>query len=229
MRLFANLAIMAMLAALAVGCSSDEKDGAQDKATPETPSADVADSSHLTGEGGRLSQEFEYEMSGIPFTLEGTPVNVNGATIVPATEWTVLTPSEQWEAGYEFGPLETDAVAARVVIYRNDPDKPETLSEARARWIKRISFRDSRDPASAALVHDKQVGGMTAHVMSVYGNYTDPYKGQRGFDDNYRFVGVMLEAPDGDVFLELWGPDYTAKIMIEAFMNMIFRIKKTPA
>ena len=97
--------------------------------------------------------------------------------------------------------------------------------------MDQISIADGRDSRSTARLHSRQVGGMTAHVLSIDGIYTPAAS---GFDkeegpvrDYCRLVGVVLEAPEGELFFKLIGPDYTGRVMIDQFMNMIYRVEKT--
>ena len=211
-------------------CSSEkqaEKDVSNKPSTVAETSLELStDSLQQT-----INKSIEYKMSEIPFDLNGKPVNIAGATYMPASQWNDLGTQGTSIARYAFGPLENDKNPATLAIYYSGKDTKGNWEKDFERWISWMSFPDGRDPKSAALTHDRKVDGMTAHVLSIFGNCKVPAErsvsGQIVQGNKYRLLGVVLEAPDGDVVFELSGPDYTARIMIEAFMTGIYKLKKS--
>jgi hypothetical protein len=208
---------------LTVSCSSNEKSASHPNSNPVPAGKPTSDSSIALHIKDSVI-EVPYQMSEIPFDLNGKPVTLAGATFTPASQWTDHGAAGKLKARYSYGPLPPDTVEATAVAYL--PERAMSVQEAREAWIRRISFPDGRDPRRAALVHSRQVGGMTAHVLSIMGDYTPPGAGNRVAISNARFVGIVLETGQGQVHFELVGPDYTARIMIEAFMTMIYNVRK---
>jgi hypothetical protein len=218
---------MALVAAVALisGCSSG------DKAERKQTAAAAAPKKEAKGQEMKEDIKIEYKMSGVPFDLGGKPVLVAGITFTPATQWKDLGADGLRKAEYRYGPLEKDADSATVYVHYFGKGKGGTVEDNMERWIKQMSMPDGRDPHTAVLRHTKTVDGMKAHVLSLYGIYNapvgNPMEGKTTPKTSYRLVGVVVEAPEGNVFFKLTGPEYTARIMIEAFMAMIEKIKKT--
>ena len=74
------------------------------------------------------------------------------------------------------------------------------------------------------------VDGMMYQAASIMGTYAPaawgPGVGILSGGDDYRVVGIVMAGPEGDVLFTLAGPDQTARAMIEAFMRMIWQIKR---
>lgn len=217
-----NLAIIAVILPLFIGCSSEQKADAYNSApTPQTAQEQEPE------------MTLEYEMSGIPFDLTGKPVSIAGVTFTPAIQWNDLGPSDMKAASYTYGPLENDKVPAQLSVFYFGQGQGGTIEANVERWIKQMSMPDGSDPARAAIRYTKDFNGLTTHVVTLFGTFNEsmggPMSGQTTPKENYRLVGVIVEAPQGNVFFKLTGPDYTAKIMVEAFMHMIFQIQRAPA
>ena len=152
-------------------------------------------------------------------------VSVAGMTFTPATQWTDLGASGSLVASYHYGPLEGDSDSATVTVHYLGEGEG-TVAEAQERWISRFSMPDGRDPHTATVQYTKIIDSMNVHVLNLMGNYHVPPDGAT-VKEMYRLVGVVVEAPEGMVLLKLMGPEYTGRIMIEAFITMVFQIKRT--
>lgn len=215
---------LSLLIVLTMILACSDSDKTEKNEPPATTTIDSTIVHHADDDG---VIRIPYEMSDIPFELAGTPIELAGARLVPATGWRELPPSKTVNRKFSFGPLENDTDSSIATVYFPGKKNQTTVYQTREAWISRMSYKDGRNPKSAALVHERQVGGMTAHVLSIYGDYTPP-DGSTGKPlSNYRLVGIVIEAPEGNLYLELAGPDHTAKIMIEAFMTMVYQAKKT--
>jgi hypothetical protein len=217
-----------VLAALFMACSSEK--------TADKPDADQTQSrssqTPQTAKKTTQTEVIQYKASDIPFDLNGTPVSIGGLTFVPATQWQVLEATGEKKAFYSYGPLVPDSLRAEMSVYYFGRDAGD-WEDRMERWINQISFPGDRDPHGAAIRHDRVVGDMNAHVLSIFGAYTPPTE---GFDKEevaltrpqHRINAVVVEAPQGYVYFKLTGPEYTARIMIEAFMNMIYSLQMNP-
>jgi hypothetical protein len=221
------LPLLAVSVLLLLACSS-KKEAEQKTATPvpsnNTPTAKVS-------EGGNLVQKtkLEYEMSGIPFDLNGKPVVVGGMTFTPATQWQDFGPSKSRVAGYAYGPLKDEPDSATVLVTFTPGGGADDISRQQEQWFSQMALLDGRDPHTGAIQYDLQIDSMTVHMMSLFGIYiipTAPGSYEKIEKKPYRLLAAIVEAPDGNVHLKLTGPDYTATIMIEAYMTMIKSIKK---
>lgn len=216
MRLFSHL-VLALLMLGLVSCSSSN-------GGPGDPHGTLAQPDSSDGKSN-------YVMSGIPFDLNGTSVAIAGVTFTPATQWKDLGPSGMRKASYTFGPLEKDADSATMTVFYFGAGGGGSIDENLSRWVGQMSMPDSSDPGKAAIRYEMKVDGMTAHVLSVYGIYHASVGGmmssQTVAKEGYRLIGVVVEAPEGNLFFKLTGPEYTARIMTEAFITMIKAVKKS--
>lgn len=215
-------ALLLTLFMLFIACSSEkaEQETANDQATAETSAADETESD--------VGLKIEYKMSGIPFDLDGKPVEIAGIRYTPASQWTDLGPSGMRKADYYFGPLENDTDSATMNIFYFGKDMGGSIDANLDRWINQMTLPDGRDPHTAVIRNLHQPDGMKAHIISLQGTYNagSMMGGPSTPKNDYRLVGVVVEAPEGNVFFKLTGPEYTARIMIEAFITGIDEIKK---
>ena len=215
--------MLGLLVVITTILACSESDKTEKTESPATTTIDSTIVHHADDDG---VIRIPYEMSDIQFELAGTPIELAGARLVPATGWRELPPSKTANRKFSFGPLENDTDSSIATVYFPGEKDQITVNQARKAWISRLSYNDSRNPESAALVHERQVDGMTAHVLSILGDYSPPDGSADKPLSNYRLVGIVIEAPEGNLYLELAGPDYTARIMIEAFMTMVYQTKK---
>ena len=221
------LPLLAMSVLLLLACSSKKE--AEQKTTTPQPSSNTPTTK--VNEDGKLVQkkQLEYQMSGIPFDLNGKPVVVGGMTFTPATQWQDFGPSKSRVAGYAYGPLKDEPDSATVLVTFTPGGGADDISRQQEQWFSQMALLDGRDPHTGAIQYDLQIDGMTVHMMSLFGIYiipAAPGSYQKIEKRPYRLLAAIVEAPDGNVHLKLTGPDYTATIMIEAYMTMIKSIKK---
>ncbi len=221
------LPLLAMFVLLLLACSS--KMEAEQKTTTPPPSNNTPTAK--VNEDGSLVRKtkLKYQMSGIPFDLNGKPVVVGGMTFTPATQWQDFGPSKSRVAGYAYGPLKDEPDSANVLVTFTPGGGADDISRQQEQWFSQMALLDGRDPHTGAIQYDLQIDGMTVHMMSLFGIYiipAAPGSYQKIEKKPYRLLAAIVEAPDGNVHLKLTGPDYTATIMIEAYMTMIKSIKK---
>ncbi len=221
-----NILMALTVAAACWGCSSDNK-------TENDSSSKIPQSSPQTANTqnpDKKDSTIQYVMSGIPFDLSGKPVTIAGITFTPAIQWKDLGASDMKAASYTYGPLESDKEPSLLNVYYFGQNQGGTIEANVDRWIKQMSMPDGGDPANAAIRYTMDVNGMPAHVLTLYGTFNDPVGGPMSQvttpRENYRLIGVIVEAPQGSVFFKLTGPDYTAKIMVEAFITMVKQVQK---
>lgn len=224
--------LMALIMSMTLGlaaCSSEKTADKKTEVDDPPAAAGQSEAEPVVTKQSDGSFNIPYTPPNVPVDLNGTPVEIAGAIFVPDSKWEDLGSSGEMIAHYRYGPLEDETGQAEVTVFFFG-DKARDSEEIMDRWVDQISIADGRDARSTARVHSRQVGGMTAHVLSMDGIYTPPADGFDQDDspvrDYYRLVGVVVEAPQGDIYFKLTGPDYTGRVMINQFMNMIYRIKK---
>jgi hypothetical protein len=212
------------------GCSKNS-DSDRKANVPQQPAASAQDTAALPPGVQRIQTDtLTYDMSGIPFDLNGKPVTLAGIKFTPATQWTDFGPSGMRKASYAFGPLEGDADSATVTVFHFGQNQGGSIEANLERWINQFTMPGGRDPHTATIQREMVVDGMKVHVLTLMGTYHasvgGPMSGKTVPKENYRLAAMVVEAPGGNVFFKLTGPDYTAKIMIEAYVTMIQRIEK---
>lgn len=210
------------------GCSNDGDDSGNRESVPDTSAQMHANAD--SGESEIETKDIAYKPVDEKWDLDGKPLSVGGLTYRPASQWTDHGVQNEKAALYTYGPLQEDDWPARVAVYFVPADKAAEYKDYFGFWLDRIDNPHLDNPESAAIRHDREVDGMTAHVQSLFGTYLVPQdeyvEGQPTSRPHTRFLGIVVEAPEGLVLLELVGPDYTARVMIEAFMNGIYQLKQ---
>jgi len=227
---FATILSVLVLAWLAgPGCSSDDGADQPDQqiatTTEEKQPATTKDTSSIP------VINKAYEPVDEKWDLNGTRVTVGGLIFTPASQWTDHGVQGKKAAFYTYGPLKDDPYPSRLAVYYVPYDEAADYLDYFAIWLERMEYSHLKDPTSAAIRHDREADSMTVHVQSLFGGYypeaEEHVEGEILPRDPYRMLGVVVEAPDGLVLFELSGPDYTARVMIEAFMNGIYGLRRS--
>ncbi|MBD3332919.1 hypothetical protein GF356_08710 [candidate division GN15 bacterium] len=228
--------LMATLVTLVTACSSDEQTQDQSaSATDQESGIQVeiqADENEgfTPARGETIQQTIEYQPTDINWSFERQPVTVAGMQFTPPTQYIQGEATSPRVATFLYPPVQPERDSAILKVFYFGPDQGGSIEENMERWINQMHYDDGRDPHSAAIQYELEADGMPAHVLSMFGTYKEqvggPMSGETVFQDRYRLVGVIFEAPEGNVFFKLTGPNETARVMIEPFMMMIRSAKK---
>lgn len=221
---------IALITLAVCGCTSDQQSNDNTASATRETAQPAVDTSRAAKSTDTIHATIQYEMSGIPFDLTGQPVTIAGITFTPAIQWKDLGAKDMKLASYSYGPLASDKDPANLNVYFFGQGQGGSIEANVERWIKQMSMPDDSDPSRAAIQYTKDVNGLKAHVLTLFGTFNEPVGGPMSQvttpKENYRLIGVIVEAPEGNVFFKLTGPDYTAKIMVEAFITMVNQIQK---
>ena len=186
-------------------------------------SGDKSDKAGDTGDqhGSKASTTAEVDLS-------GTPVTLAGLKFIPPTSWNDLGPSGMRKGDYAFGPVAGDSDSATVTIFYFGPNMGGSIESNIDRWIGQISpAEDGSEPARESM----EVDGMPVHIVRTAGSYSasmgGPMSGNSVEKPDYKLVGVVVEAPEGNVFFKLTGPEASADAMDDLFMAAIRNISRT--
>ena len=75
----------------------------------------------------------------------------------------------------------------------------------------------------------KTVSGVGVHLVDISGTYLNPGGGMmqsRGESPDYRLLGAIVEAPQGNVFFKFTGPEATVKANQGAFDALVGSLRK---
>jgi len=216
-------------ALLLAGCGSDEPATDTTAEVTETAAADSLPAK--VEEPDDNVRKVPYQPVEEKWDLNGHPVRTGGLVFVPASQWTEVEPVGEEIMRYSYGPLKDEAHPARLSVFSMPSDEAVGYVEWFDSWINTMDYSYLADPSSAAIRSQRNPDQMTAHVQSLWGTFlpsnNDLDPDQTDPRPSHRLVGVVVEAPDGLVVFELVGPDHTARVMIEAFINMVNRMKRT--
>ena len=92
-----------------------------------------------------------------------------------------------------------------------------------------MALPDGSDPHALAGQSHFATDGMNVHWVQISGTYNSG--GMMGAPvvpkPNYIMAAAVLEAPQGNLFFKLTGPQKTATKMIEGFKAMMLAVKKS--
>ena len=140
---------------------------------------------------------------------------------VPAG-WTKGGGSSMRVATYQV-PGMKGAEAGECAVFYFGPGQGGGVDDNVQRWARQ--FKESPTPRSET----RTVGGVAAILVDIEGTYLNPGGGMmqsRGEKPDYRLLGAILEAPQGNVFFKLTGPQATIAEARAAFDGLIGSIER---
>ncbi len=169
--------------------------------------------------------------------LDGKPLALAGVTFVPPGIWKDTGAGGMRTASYAFGPVQGDADSATVVVFYFGQGGGGGVAANIERWLGQMSRPDGGDPAAAAARGDDLVDGMALHRVEAAGTYMGASMGggmmgggMMGGDGagrpDYFMSAAVLEAPQGNLFFKLTGPEKTARQMNSQFLAALAAVKK---
>jgi hypothetical protein len=163
--------------------------------------------------------------------LGGQPMTIAGVTFRPPSNWVDLGPTGMRKANYAFGPAGSDTDSATVAVFFFGQGQGGAIKDNIERWINQMTLPGGGDPHVATTQSERTVDGMTVHWIELAGNYNASMGGMMGGQTvektGYHMAAMVLEAPEGNLFFKLTGPEATAQGMIGGFKAMILDIKKS--
>jgi hypothetical protein len=205
----ARAAGLILLATLAAGCGGDKA---------ETPAAQrrAAEAARPQPAAGETA---------MPGT-DGGDLAVGGVVFTPPAGWQDLGPREMRKAQYRLAPVSGDPEPGEVNVFYFGGGQGGDVEANLQRWEGQMSAT-SAAPARSSF----DIGGMAAHLITVEGSYSGgmggPMGGGGAAKPGYRLVGVVLEAPQGNVFFKLTGPVATAHAMEGDLLQMVRGARRT--
>lgn len=164
-------------------------------------------------------------------TMEPTgsqPLELAGVAFLPPADWTDQGASGMRKGFFTYGPVGDDELPAEVTVFFFGSDQGGDIESNIARWVGQM------DPPEGEKVEDvvrrskvTTQTGLVEHFVEMDGTYQrsmggGPMTGGRtkAFP-GWRMVGAIIEAPQGNVFFKLVGPEATARAMEEGLRNML--------
>lgn len=181
----------------------------------------------LVASCGKKAEQTETVEPTVATHVSGSPVSIAGVTFTPTENWVDVGPSGMRKASYYLTAVEGDVDSATVTVFYFGPSGGGTIEANLDRWITQMSQSDGSDSHNVSKMNEMDVDSMTAHTLEVPGLFAaGGMMGTPELKENYLMVGVVLEAPEGNLFFKLTGPENTAKAMADELIEMVKLIKK---
>ena len=161
--------------------------------------------------------------------LDGKAVVVSGITFTPPSTWKDLGASGMRSGNYAYGPFEGASDSATLGIFYFGKGQGGDAKSNIERWIGQMQETGGADPHAQAKTSDFSVDGLPVHWVELGGTYQSG--GMMGSPivpkEKYELAGAVVEAPQGNLFFKLTGPEKTAAKMIDEFKAAVMAIKKS--
>jgi hypothetical protein len=210
---FTRIAI-ALLSFSLVSCTQggEKLDGREVPAAKTAPATPAAES-HEPGMAGGFS------LAGVSFT--------------PPADWTDQGPSGMRKASFSYGPVEGDSDPAECTVFYFGSGQGGDIESNISRWVGQMEPAEGETLQSA--VRRSQLtteNGLGIHFVEVDGTFMKsmgggPMTGGRTKPmEGWRMVGAIVQAPEGNVFFKLVGPEATVREMEPAYRTMLGSAKQ---
>jgi hypothetical protein len=161
------------------------------------------------------------------------PLDLAGVAFLPPQEWKNLGPSGMRKASFSLAPVDGDTDAAEVTVFYFGSGQGGDIESNIRRWVGQMDPPEGK--AIEEIVRRSRMEtptGLVMHVVEVDGIYQrsmggGPMTGGRTEAcPGWRMVGAIMEAPEGNVFFKLVGPDATARAMEKSYRAMLMAAAK---
>ncbi len=162
--------------------------------------------------------------------LDGQPVALAGVTFRPPSIWQDLGPSGMRQANYAFGPAAGDAERAACAVFYFGPGGGGDVRANIDRWLGQMSSPEGGSVADQSRESQLRIDGLAIHVVEVSGTYNAGMGGgmtTAGPQAGYHMLAAVLEAPQGNLFFKLTGPEATAREMGEALLALLQGVRRS--
>jgi hypothetical protein len=136
--------------------------------------------------------------------------------------WTEGQGSAMRVATYDV-PAPPGTEAGQCAVFYFGPGQGGDVDANVDRWAGQFKEKPSPEPER------RSVSGVAVTLVDIGGTYLNPGGGMmqsRGEKPNYRLLGAIVEAPEGNVFFKLTGPEATVASAEAAFDGLVDSIQK---
>lgn len=144
-----------------------------------------------------------------PSAIPGGGVNVAGVAFTPPAAWKAETPTSPMRAAQYSLPGRQGGGEASFVVYYFGKGQGGSAAENVERWEGQ--FADAAGRAAAGKVETAKANGLTITKVTCAGTYSAgmPMGGPSAPQPGSALWGVIVEGPEGNVFLKVTGPEAT--------------------
>lgn len=137
--------------------------------------------------------------------------------------WEVQPPRQMRIATYTVPAAEGDAEGGECAIFYFGSGQGGDVDQNIDRWVNQFENPGTVDRSS------KQVNGLNVVLVHIGGTYlapSGPMMESQGKKDNYRLLGAIVNAPEGEVFFKYTGPAKTIAASEAEFNNLVESLSK---
>jgi hypothetical protein len=141
--------------------------------------------------------------------------------------WKTEGPRPMRAATYIIPPTAGDSANAECAVYFFGPGQGGSVESNLDRWKGQVLSPDGK-PADAK-ISKRTVHGLPVTTIDAAGDYTGmggPMAASKSVQSDYRLLGAIVEAPDGNVFIKLTGPAKTVAASQAEFEKLLNSFEK---
>lgn len=156
------------------------------------------------------------------------PIELAGVAFLPSDAWTDQGATQMRAAAFTYGPVGEDEMPAEVTVFFFGAGQGGDIESNIRRWVGQMDPPEGKSIEEAVRRSKLSTkAGLDVHFVEIDGTYHrsmggGPMTGGRTKDfPGWRMVGAIIEAPGGNVFFKLVGPEATAREMEAAYREML--------
>lgn len=154
--------------------------------------------------------------------------SVAGVKWAAPAGWKVEAPRPMRAATYALPPTDGDTASAECAVYYFGPGQGGTVDANMERWKGQIVDQDGK-PANAKIAR-RTIHQLAVNTIDASGDYTGmggPMAASKSVAKNYRLLGAIIEAPNGNVFIKCAGPAKTMSARQPEFEQLLNSFEET--
>ena len=165
--------------------------------------------------------------SAAPSAIPGGGVNVAGVAFTPPAAWKAETPSSPMRAAQYSLPGRQGGGEASLAVYYFGKGQGGTATDNVERWESQ--FTDAAGRPAAGKIETATAGGMTVTKVTCTGTYSSgtPMGGPSAPQPGSALWGVIVEGPEGNVFLKVTGPEATVAAWTPELDRMLGTLRRS--
>jgi hypothetical protein len=159
----------------------------------------------------------------VSLTKESPDIVVAGIQWSHPGRWTKLPPRQMRAVTYSIPTASGDAEPGECAVFYFGSQQGGDIQSNIDRWVSQF------ENPSAPQQSTKKIREINATLVSVTGNYlapSGPMMESSGKKENYKLLGAIIEAPQGNVFFKFTATAKTAEAAESEFHAMIESITK---
>ncbi len=152
-------------------------------------------------------------------------VTVAGVSFTPPSEWTAENPSSPMRAAQYSLPGRAGGGEASFVVYYFGKGQGGSAGENVERWQEQ--FSDPSGQKAPGRVETIRTNGLSVTTVTASGTYSSgvPMGGPSAPQPGFALWGAIVEAPDGNVFLKVTGPQKTVTAWTPELVSLLKTIR----